>query len=97
MHTFIPLLALYLATEHNFSVGFIFLLFLVKNYKSCKDSDGPPLTDPEAQYQVLNMGTRNRVLFPNYNGMYVFRVIVVDPSYRSVWTRRINNLFQEGI
>ncbi|CDQ56069.1 unnamed protein product [Oncorhynchus mykiss] len=51
------------------------------NYKSCKDSDGPPLTDPEAQYQVLNMGTRNRVLFPNYNGMYVFRVIVVDPSY----------------
>ncbi|CAB1336258.1 unnamed protein product [Coregonus sp. 'balchen'] len=51
------------------------------NYKSCKDSDGPPITDPEAQYQVLNMGTRNRILFPNYNGMYVFKVIVVDPSY----------------
>ncbi|XP_010896049.2 cation channel sperm-associated protein subunit delta isoform X2 [Esox lucius] len=51
------------------------------NYKSCKDKYGPPLTDPGAQYQVLNMGTANRILFPNFNGMYIFKAVVVDPSY----------------
>ncbi|KAJ7999926.1 hypothetical protein DPEC_G00199470 [Dallia pectoralis] len=51
------------------------------NYRSCKDKHGPPLTDPGAQYQVLNMGTGNRIVFPNFNGMYIFKAVVVDPGY----------------
>ncbi|XP_067097005.1 cation channel sperm-associated auxiliary subunit delta-like [Osmerus mordax] len=51
------------------------------NYVSCLDSDGPPLSEPTAQYQVLNKDSGNRVLFPEYNGMYIFKVIVVDPRY----------------
>ncbi|KAL0979125.1 hypothetical protein UPYG_G00181060 [Umbra pygmaea] len=51
------------------------------NYMSCKDKNGPPLTDPEAEYQVLNPASNNRILFPNYNGIYTFKAIVVDPRY----------------
>ena len=54
----------------------------VQNYVSCLDSDGPPLSEPTAQYQVLNKDSGNRVLFPEYNGMYIFKAIVVDPRYR---------------
>ncbi|XP_046895390.1 cation channel sperm-associated protein subunit delta-like [Hypomesus transpacificus] len=52
-----------------------------QNYVSCLDSDGPPLSEPTAQYQVLNKDSGNRVLFPEYNGMYIFKAIVVDPRY----------------
>ncbi|MGH0177669.1 UNVERIFIED_CONTAM: hypothetical protein FKN15_012431 [Acipenser sinensis] len=52
-----------------------------KNYVSCKDPSGPPLTSPELEYEVLKAGSGNMVMFPSYNGFYIFKAIVVDPTY----------------
>ncbi|XP_062406957.1 cation channel sperm-associated auxiliary subunit delta-like isoform X2 [Sardina pilchardus] len=52
-----------------------------QNYRSCKDYHGPSLTDPNAEYQVLSQESRNKIAFSNYNGMYLFTAIVVDPDY----------------
>ncbi|XP_041086600.1 cation channel sperm-associated protein subunit delta-like isoform X2 [Polyodon spathula] len=52
-----------------------------KNYVSCKDPSGPPLTSPELEYEVLKAGSGNMVVFPSYNGFYVFKAMVVDPTY----------------
>ncbi|KAL2101670.1 hypothetical protein ACEWY4_003431 [Coilia grayii] len=51
------------------------------NYESCKDYNGPPLTDPDAEYQVLNKESKNRIVFSNYNGFYIFQATIVDPAY----------------
>lgn len=53
-----------------------------QNYVSCKDPSGPPLTSPELEYEVLKAGSGNMVMFPSYNGFYIFKAIVVDPTYR---------------
>ncbi|XP_041926287.1 cation channel sperm-associated protein subunit delta-like isoform X2 [Alosa sapidissima] len=52
-----------------------------QNYRSCKDYNGPPLTNPDAEYQVLSQNSRNKIVFSNYNGMYLFTAVVVDPHY----------------
>ncbi|XP_069042234.1 cation channel sperm-associated auxiliary subunit delta isoform X1 [Lepisosteus oculatus] len=52
-----------------------------KNYKSCMNPDGPSLTSPWQQYEVLRAASGNRIIFPNYNGFYIFKAIVVDPAY----------------
>ncbi|MGH0151166.1 UNVERIFIED_CONTAM: hypothetical protein FKN15_032542 [Acipenser sinensis] len=52
-----------------------------KNYVSCKDPSGPPLTSLELEYEVLKAGSGNMVMFPSYNGFYIFKAIVVDPTY----------------
>nr|XP_060628717.1 cation channel sperm-associated auxiliary subunit delta-like [Anolis sagrei ordinatus] len=52
------------------------------NYRSCKIHKGNhSLPSTDLKYQVLNMNEDNRVIFPQYNGIYVFRVVVVDPRY----------------
>ncbi|XP_025029704.1 cation channel sperm-associated protein subunit delta-like [Python bivittatus] len=52
------------------------------NYVSCKKPRGnKTLPSLSSKYQVLNRNERNRILFPQYNGFYVFRVIVVDSLY----------------
>ncbi|XP_054840505.1 cation channel sperm-associated auxiliary subunit delta-like [Eublepharis macularius] len=53
-----------------------------KNYKSCKvPSQVRPLESPSIKYQILNLNEENRVVFSQYNGIYVFKVIVVDTIY----------------
>ncbi|XP_078249817.1 cation channel sperm-associated auxiliary subunit delta [Pogona vitticeps] len=52
------------------------------NYESCKKPRGnKSLPSASSKYQVLNMNEKNRVLFQQYNGIYVFKVIVVDAFY----------------
>lgn len=52
------------------------------NYHNCKETDkNKPLVTPSAEYQVLNINEKNRIVFSQYNGMYVFKVIVVDSLY----------------
>ncbi|XP_071779747.2 cation channel sperm-associated auxiliary subunit delta-like [Centroberyx gerrardi] len=53
----------------------------IYNYRSCRDSVGPPLSYPSVPYQVLNLKRSNKIIFPYRNGMYIFKAIVVDPSY----------------
>ncbi|XP_075467749.1 cation channel sperm-associated auxiliary subunit delta isoform X4 [Ascaphus truei] len=52
-----------------------------KNYRSCKTSTGPVLNSDSYQYEVLGGGIKNMILFPKSNGIYTFKVIVVDPLY----------------
>ncbi|XP_042563830.1 cation channel sperm-associated protein subunit delta isoform X2 [Clupea harengus] len=56
-----------------------------RNYRRCNDYNGPPLTNPNAEYQVLNQQSKNRIVFSNYNGMYTFKAVVVDPTYRYIY------------
>ncbi|XP_077208633.1 cation channel sperm-associated auxiliary subunit delta-like [Paroedura picta] len=52
------------------------------NYESCKvPSQTRPLESPTIKYQILNLNEKNRVVFSQYNGIYVFKVIVVDTIY----------------
>ncbi|XP_062985902.1 cation channel sperm-associated auxiliary subunit delta-like [Elgaria multicarinata webbii] len=52
------------------------------NYESCKVPRGnDSLPSASTKYQVLNKNEKNRILFPQYNGIYVFKVIVVDTLY----------------
>ncbi|XP_013931764.1 PREDICTED: cation channel sperm-associated protein subunit delta-like [Thamnophis sirtalis] len=51
-------------------------------YESCKNPKGnTSLPSIKSKYQVLNRDEGNRILFPQYNGFYVFRAIVVDRLY----------------
>ncbi|XP_061467285.1 cation channel sperm-associated auxiliary subunit delta [Rhineura floridana] len=51
-------------------------------YESCKEPRGnDSLPSASSKYQVLNRNENNRVLFPQYNGIYVFKAIVVDTVY----------------
>ncbi|XP_066552397.1 cation channel sperm-associated auxiliary subunit delta-like [Amia ocellicauda] len=52
-----------------------------RNYRSCNDPEGPTLTSPWVYYEVLRAGSENRIAFPNYNGIYIFKATVVDPMY----------------
>ncbi|KAJ7338779.1 hypothetical protein JRQ81_012681 [Phrynocephalus forsythii] len=52
------------------------------NYQSCKEPRGnESLPSASSKYQVLNKNEKNRILFEQYNGIYVFKVIVVDALY----------------
>uniref|UniRef100_A0A8C8VHC2 Cation channel sperm-associated auxiliary subunit delta n=1 Tax=Pelusios castaneus TaxID=367368 RepID=A0A8C8VHC2_9SAUR len=51
------------------------------NYVSCKNHDGPKLVSPSAKYQVLAQNEKNKIIFPHYNGFYIFKAIVVDKLY----------------
>uniref|UniRef100_A0A8D0C2Q0 Cation channel sperm-associated auxiliary subunit delta n=1 Tax=Salvator merianae TaxID=96440 RepID=A0A8D0C2Q0_SALMN len=52
------------------------------NYKSCREYRGnESLPSTSSKYQVLNKNENNRILFPQYNGIYIFKVIVVDSLY----------------
>ncbi|CAL8369505.1 unnamed protein product [Lota lota] len=51
------------------------------NYKSCLSSDDPPLSKPLVPYQVLNSQQPNSLTFYEYSGIYLFKVILVDPGY----------------
>uniref|UniRef100_A0A6J0THU5 Cation channel sperm-associated auxiliary subunit delta n=1 Tax=Pogona vitticeps TaxID=103695 RepID=A0A6J0THU5_9SAUR len=52
------------------------------NYQSCKEPRGnESLPSASSIYQVLNKNEKNRILFQQYNGIYVFKVIVVDALY----------------
>ncbi|XP_062836488.1 cation channel sperm-associated auxiliary subunit delta-like [Anolis carolinensis] len=52
------------------------------NYHSCKTHKGNnSLPSTASKYQVLNMNENNRVIFPQYSGIYVFKIVVVDPLY----------------
>nr|XP_009921661.1 PREDICTED: LOW QUALITY PROTEIN: cation channel sperm-associated protein subunit delta [Haliaeetus albicilla] len=48
-----------------------------RNYMSCKDRNGPELMWPSVKYQVLD-GDKNKITFPPYNGLYIFKASVVD-------------------
>ncbi|XP_029866706.1 LOW QUALITY PROTEIN: cation channel sperm-associated protein subunit delta-like [Aquila chrysaetos chrysaetos] len=50
------------------------------NYMSCKDRNGPELMWPSVKYQVLD-GDKNKITFPPYNGLYIFKTSVVDTFY----------------
>ncbi|KAM6977731.1 cation channel sperm-associated auxiliary subunit delta-like [Aplochiton taeniatus] len=58
-----------------------FLLSLIQNYRSCWEKSNYSLNNPLQELQVLNMHRGNKMVFPNYNGMFIFKAIVVDPSY----------------
>ncbi|KAM6101011.1 LOW QUALITY PROTEIN: cation channel sperm-associated auxiliary subunit delta, partial [Theristicus caerulescens] len=49
-----------------------------KNYMSCKDRNGPELKWPSVKYQVPD---GDKIIFPPYNGLYIFKAIVVDTFY----------------
>ncbi|KAJ6650351.1 hypothetical protein lerEdw1_013345 [Lerista edwardsae] len=52
------------------------------NYKSCKEDKGnASKPSDKRKYQVLNLNEKNRILFQPYNGIYTFRVVVVDKFY----------------
>nr|XP_013810096.1 PREDICTED: cation channel sperm-associated protein subunit delta [Apteryx mantelli mantelli] len=51
-----------------------------RNYMSCKNRNGPELKWPSVKYQVLG-GGKNKIIFPPYNGLYVFKAIIVDTFY----------------
>uniref|UniRef100_A0A8C5SI36 Cation channel sperm-associated auxiliary subunit delta n=1 Tax=Laticauda laticaudata TaxID=8630 RepID=A0A8C5SI36_LATLA len=52
------------------------------NYVSCKKPRGnKSLPSVNSKYQVLNQNERNRVVFPQFNGFYIFRITVVDSLY----------------
>lgn len=51
-----------------------------RNYRSFKDRNGPELKWPSVRYQVLNRD-KNKIIFPPYNGLYIFKAIVVDTFY----------------
>ncbi|XP_039189625.1 cation channel sperm-associated protein subunit delta isoform X1 [Crotalus tigris] len=52
------------------------------NYVSCKEPrENKSLPSANSKYQVLKRDERNRILFPQYNGFYVFRITVVDSLY----------------
>ncbi|KAM9643119.1 LOW QUALITY PROTEIN: cation channel sperm-associated auxiliary subunit delta [Morphnus guianensis] len=51
-----------------------------RNYMSCKDRNGPELMWPSVKYQVLD-GDKNKITFPPYNGLYIFKASVVDTFY----------------
>ncbi|XP_060100327.1 cation channel sperm-associated auxiliary subunit delta-like [Heteronotia binoei] len=51
-------------------------------YRNCKKpSAKEPLVSSSLKYQILNLNEENRVIFSQYNGIYVFKVIVVDTVY----------------
>uniref|UniRef100_A0A4W3HWZ2 Cation channel sperm-associated auxiliary subunit delta n=1 Tax=Callorhinchus milii TaxID=7868 RepID=A0A4W3HWZ2_CALMI len=52
-----------------------------KNYHSCQDPLGPRITDGNREFQIMGGGNGNRILFQKYTGFYIFRVIVVNPTY----------------
>ncbi|XP_019397339.1 PREDICTED: cation channel sperm-associated protein subunit delta [Crocodylus porosus] len=52
-----------------------------KNYINCENPNGPKLVSPSAKYQVLGGRTKNKIIFSQYNGLYVFKAIVVDKFY----------------
>nr|XP_009681398.1 PREDICTED: cation channel sperm-associated protein subunit delta [Struthio camelus australis] len=51
-----------------------------RNYMSCKNRNGPELKWPSVKYQVLG-DDKNKIIFPPYNGLYVFKAIIVDKFY----------------
>ncbi|XP_028592928.2 cation channel sperm-associated auxiliary subunit delta [Podarcis muralis] len=51
-------------------------------YENCKiPQENGPLPSASRPYHVLNRNEKNRILFPQYNGIYVFKAIVVDTHY----------------
>ena len=61
---------------------------MLQNYKSCFTDDGsnPSLDALSQKYEVLNSSQSNGILFPSdINGIYIFRLRIVDPNYRSVF------------
>ncbi|XP_040097991.1 cation channel sperm-associated protein subunit delta [Oryx dammah] len=53
-----------------------------ENYMSCHDPDyHEPLRWPDVPYQILGGPTENKVVFDQRNGIYIFFLSIVDPSY----------------
>lgn len=54
-----------------------------QNYVSCHDPDyHEPLRWPDVPYQILGGPTENKIVFDQRNGIYIFFISIVDPSYR---------------
>ncbi|XP_070604739.1 cation channel sperm-associated auxiliary subunit delta-like [Erythrolamprus reginae] len=52
------------------------------NYVNCKKYRGnTSLPSVNSKYQVLNRDEKNRIIFSQYNGFYIFRATVVDSLY----------------
>ncbi|KAI4541552.1 hypothetical protein MG293_008694, partial [Ovis ammon polii] len=53
-----------------------------ENYVSCHDPDyHEPLRWPDVPYQILGGPTENKIVFDQRNGIYIFFISIVDPSY----------------
>ncbi|XP_057345740.1 cation channel sperm-associated auxiliary subunit delta-like [Manis pentadactyla] len=53
-----------------------------ENYVSCHDANNhAPVRWPDVPYQILGGPTANKVLFDERNGIYIFRISIVDPFY----------------
>uniref|UniRef100_A0A4W2EQE0 Cation channel sperm-associated auxiliary subunit delta n=1 Tax=Bos indicus x Bos taurus TaxID=30522 RepID=A0A4W2EQE0_BOBOX len=53
-----------------------------ENYISCHDPNyHEPLRWPDVPYQILGGQTENKVVFDQRNGIYIFFISIVDPSY----------------
>ncbi|KAM5237837.1 cation channel sperm-associated auxiliary subunit delta [Ctenodactylus gundi] len=53
-----------------------------ENYVSCHNpSQDNPLRWPDVQYEILGGPTANRIVFKQRNGIYIFRLTIVDPYY----------------
>lgn len=51
-----------------------------RNYMSCENWNGPELKWPSVKYPVLD-GDKSHIIFPPYNGLSIFKAIVVDTFY----------------
>ncbi|KAL8182204.1 UNVERIFIED_CONTAM: hypothetical protein K2H54_047677 [Gekko kuhli] len=52
------------------------------SYRNCKvPNEEGPLVSSSLKYEVLNFNEENRIIFSQYNGIYIFKVIVVDTIY----------------
>ncbi|XP_060098958.1 cation channel sperm-associated auxiliary subunit delta-like [Heteronotia binoei] len=67
------------------------------NYESCKvPSLTRPFESPSTKYQILNLNEKNRIVFSQYNGIYVFKVIVVDTIYSYCELSTIFSVYVHG-
>ncbi|XP_021074139.1 cation channel sperm-associated protein subunit delta [Mus pahari] len=68
-----------------------------ENYVSChEDNEDNPLLWPNVEYQVLGGRTDNRVIFGQRNGIYIFRLSVVDPYYSYCNLNTIFSVYVHG-
>ncbi|KAM6168058.1 cation channel sperm-associated auxiliary subunit delta [Erethizon dorsatum] len=53
-----------------------------ENYVSCHSaSSHSPLRWPDVQYEILGGQTDNKIIFEQRNGIYIFRLSILDPYY----------------
>ncbi|XP_062830844.1 cation channel sperm-associated auxiliary subunit epsilon isoform X3 [Anolis carolinensis] len=53
-----------------------------RNYRSCFDSQVDEIANLDTPYEILNHSGMNSIIWPlYYNGIYLFRLRILDPNY----------------